>query len=164
METKEHESPEMTTLDKPRDRHISVTVETDELWKKPYPRTPESDIDDCVAIYDEEGLGSPYRSPKKDYETLVFRGKKVRWTIANQNVSRIVVILNNVNHNPKPPTNPRYFDHSPLNAGKDGSVEGTIMNVPYLSDDSYIINITLKNIDTNATRTYSIDPKLKVNN
>ena len=161
METTEEVNQIENVADKPRDRHISITVETDELWKKQYPRTPKSDIDDCVAITDDSGFGSPYRSPKKDFETEVYPGKKVKWTIANQNVSRIVVMLHSVSHNPTK-GNPYYFDHNPLNVGKDGSVEGTIMNLGNLPDDNYTINFILKNLDTDEKRTYPIDPKLKI--
>jgi hypothetical protein len=148
-------------LETPRDRHVSIVVETAVLWKKPYPNTPEQDIDDCVAIYDEDGLASGFRTPKRDFETVVYPGKNIRWTIAAQNATRIAVILKSVSHNPTK-GNPLYFDHSPLKAGRDGSVEGTIMNIKDLPDDSYTINIQLLHMDTNERRDYPIDPKLKI--
>ena len=141
-----------------KDIRISVAVDTDALWKKHYPNTSESDIDDCTFISDGTSM-NPYNTPKKDFETVVYRGMKVKWTIASQNVSSIGVRLVSVTHNPTE-GNPNYFDHNPLTVGQHGSVEGTIMNIGNLPDDNYTVNFNL--LKGNEVRNYGLDPKLKI--
>lgn len=151
-------SKEESTTKEPKDRTISIAVDTDALWAKPYPNTSETDIDDCTFISDGT-LSSPYRDPKKNFETEVFRNKKVKWTIASQNVSSIYVRLVSVTHNP-PPGNPIYFKKTPLEVGSDGSVEGKIMDIDNLPDDNYTIHFNL--LKGNDIRHYPIDPKLRI--
>jgi hypothetical protein len=148
--------PSKTTL---TDVTISIGVDTDALWAKPYPNTSEADVDDCTFISD--GITtSQYHEPSKNMETEVSRGNKVRWTIASQNVSKIYVSLLSVTHNPTP-NNPYYFDHNPLNVEKFGAVDGTIMNIEKLPDEAYSINFKLFK-EGGEVRNYTIDPKLKI--
>lgn len=149
----------MSTKTTQPDVTISVAVDTDALWAKPYPNTSEADIDDCTFIYDGVTT-SRYHEPSKNMETEVSRGNKVRWTIASQNVSKVYVSLLSVTHNPTP-NNPYYFDHNPLNVGKFGAVDGTIMNIEKLPDEAYSINFKLFK-ESGEVRNYTIDPKLKI--
>ena len=138
---------------------ISLAVDTDALWSKPYPNTPESDIDDCTIMYDGVSQ-SPLNHSNRDFETAVTKGMKVKWTIASYNVSRVYVSLLSVSHNPTE-GNPNYFDHDPLTVGPQGAVEGTIMDIENLPDDNYTINFKLFKGD--EVRFYPLDPKLKIN-
>jgi hypothetical protein len=142
----------------PYDITISTAVDTDKLWAKPYPNTSEADIDECTFVSDGISI-SRWSQPSKSFETEVHRGCTVQWTIASYNVSKIYVQLVSVTHNPTP-GNPNFFDHNPLNVGRQGSVEGTIMNIDNLPDENYSINLKLISGDTE--RYYTIDPKLKI--
>ena len=142
----------------PVDRTIQIAVDTDALWAKPYPNTPETDIDNCTFMSDGVTTNR-YNTPKKDFETVVYRGKKVIWTIANQNVSDVGVRLVSVTHNPTE-GNPNYFNQNPLNVGQHGSVQGVVLNLDNLPDDNYTIHIKL--VKGTEERTYPIDPKLKI--
>ena len=142
----------------PQDITISTAVDTDKLWAKPYPNTSEADIDECSFISDRISI-SRWAQPSKTFETEVSRGCNVKWTIASHNVSKIYVQLVSVTHNPTK-DNPNFFDHNPLNVGRHGSVEGTIMNIDNLPDENYSIHFKLLSGDN--VRTYIIDPKLKI--
>lgn len=137
---------------------ISLAVETDKLWGKSYPNTPERDIDDCTFMSDGVS-NSPLNHSNKDFETAVTKGMKVKWTIASYDVSKIYVSLLSVSHNPTE-GNPNYFDHDPLTAGQFGAVDATIMNIENLPDDNYTINFKLFKGD--EVRYYGLDPKLKI--
>ena len=137
---------------------ISLAVDTDKLWGKPYPNTPERDIDDCTFMSDGVS-NSPLNHSNKDFETAVAKGMKVKWTIASYDVSKIYVSLLSVSHNPTE-GNPNYFDHDPLTAGQYGAVDATIMNIKNLPDDNYTINFKLFKGD--EVRYYGLDPKLRI--
>ncbi len=137
---------------------ISLAVDTDKLWEKPYPNTPERDIDDCTILSDGVS-NSPLNHSNKDFETNVNKGMKIKWTIASYNVSKIYVSLLSVSHNPTK-GNPNYFDHDPLTAGQYGAVDATIMNIENLPDDNYTINFKL--FKGEEVRFYPLDPKLRI--
>ncbi len=152
------ESQEKSNESTPAQVRISLAVDTDALWSKPYPNTSEKDIDDCTFMSDRISQ-SPLNHSNKNFETAVTKGMNVKWTIASYNVSKVYVSLLSVSHNPTE-GNPNYFDHDPLIVGQYGAVEGTIMNIENLPDDNYTINFKLFKGD--EVRNYPLDPKLRI--
>lgn len=148
----------MPNSQNPRDIDITITVDTETLWNKPYPNTTEADIDACTSLSDGL-LSSPFGSPSKEFESEVYRRKKVTWSICKLYVTSTkepeLVSVHQSTQN-----NTLYFNQNPLNVRRDGTVQGVVLNLDNLPDDTYTINI--KVINGNEERTYSIDPKLKI--
>ena len=151
----------------PRDRSITVTVKAKDLYNETnYPPT-ETQMDANTSLLEDGGLGSGYGDPNKNFETIVFMNKRICWSIAVSDPNGVdrgyTVALVEVFHNPTE-GNPNFFNSNPLqvNSGT-GNVCGTIARSPILPDmdDSYTIQFTVH--DGTTTKTYNLDPKLKMN-
>jgi hypothetical protein len=101
----------------------------------------------------------------KDYELTVYKNHTMLWFIPSGNDkgenSGYETKLLDVSHNPKSGS-PNIFDSDILNAGSDGMIRATISNNAEMSQD-YIYTVNFSITNNGVTRTYSIDPKLKIN-
>ena len=147
---------------KAKDRTIDVVVDVAQLFFIANPT--EQQVDEYTALIDDAGFGSPMRSPSKDYEVEVYRGKKVTWSIRKSDPHAFFILsLMAVYQDPKAGT--LYFNENPLTQGRDGTISGTVMNLPDIPepDDVYTIKFRITNPIDNTYRDCTIDPKLKLN-
>ena len=164
MKSKE-EIKQSKAVKKPKNRHLDVIVKAHELYALP---STKRNVDDKTALIDDEGFASGFGDPKKNYETLVFKDYQVTWDIKvedkNGQDKGYDVDLVSISHNPKPSTNPNFFDHDPLVPdGNKKTITGTIANSPLLPDleDNYTINFQI--MYEGVPRSFPLDPKLKAN-
>lgn len=168
METKSQaNASEAKVADK--NRRLTVVVRANNLFNWPQYPPPETIVDDFTAIEDERGFTSRFGDENKNFTTDVDMGTDICWDIrvADPRSDRgYSVALVSVFHNPQPPgpTNPNFFDHDPLNVGKNGKVCGTIVNRPILPgfEDSYSISFTITG-PNGMSPVFVLDPKLSVN-
>ena len=150
----------------PRDRSIAVTVKAKDLYNEiNYPPT-ETQMDSNTYLLEDGGSRSGFGSPNKNFETIVFMNKRICWSIEildpNGADRGYTVALIEVFHNPTE-GNPNFFNTDPLPVNRGtGKVCGTIARSPLLPDmdDSYTIQFTVH--DGTTTKTYNLDPKLKI--
>jgi len=150
----------------PRDRDITVIVKAKDLYNETdYPPT-EAQMDNNTSLLEDGGLGNDFGNPNKNFETIVFMNKRVCWTITLNDPLGVdkgyTIALVEVFHNPTE-GNPNFFNTDPLTVNRGtGKVCGTIARSPLLPDmdDSYTIQFTVH--DGTTTKTYNLDPKLRV--
>ncbi len=162
METKE-ETNLTKGVKKAKDRLLTVTIKANDLY--PLPST-KINVDANTSLSDDEHHKSPYGATKKNYETIVYKGKKMAWKIEveDKNDKDYNVEFVSVTHNPKPSSNPNLFDQNPLKpkpGSNKKSIEGTIVHFPPLPED-YTIHFQIFHHGKNP-HTFPLDPKLKVN-
>lgn len=150
---------------KPRDRDIMVTINSNTLYNLPYPPT-EAQIDANTYLVDDEGLESRFGESNKNFETLVFSGKEMIWAARSfepLGVDRdYSVSLQSVSQNQEPGNSNFFVEATPLPVSRDGKIHGTIATFDRpIPDDSYTINFLITY--RGETRTYPLDPKLRLN-
>jgi hypothetical protein len=151
----------------PRDRSITLTVKAKELFNETNYPPREDQMDANTSLLEDGGLESRYGDANKDFETIVFLNKQICWSIAESDPNGVdrgyTVALVEVFHNPTA-GNPNFFNRDPLPVNRGtGQVCGNIATNPNLpiKDDSYTIQFTIA--DSRTTKTYNLDPKLKIN-
>ncbi|HEU4791102.1 MAG TPA: hypothetical protein VFS71_15550 [Flavobacterium sp.] len=135
---------------------ITLTVQTSGLYGMSSPT--QSQIDSQCSIADDNS-GSSSNGTLEDFLSNVYNDYDVKWIGASNDNGFTVAIDNIVSKSGS------IFDSTTLNGsgGRSGNVTGKVKkNTPNLQIDTYTINFSVFD-SGNASKSFSIDPKLQSN-
>lgn len=140
---------------------ITLTVQTAILYGINAPSQPQ--VDDNCALADDNSGSSP-NGTLEDFESNVFIDSNVRWVGVAKDSGYSVAIDSIVYKSKSNSVN--FFDNTTVHGtgGRSGNVSAKTKNDPNLNHrlDIYTINFSIYS-SGNSSKSFSIDPKLAIN-
>jgi len=167
METKEVLDVTINPIKK--NRAVTLTVKASDLFKADTSTTKKmnKEVDNSTSIENDGGYTLPYKQPKKDFYTDVYKNFNITWSIKPAFPAGIdkgyVVKLVNIDQDTSS-GNPNLFQKNPLPSEDGGK---TVVGKVKVSDpstlDTYYIHFTITNPEGKTKPVYTLDPKLRGN-
>ncbi len=137
---------------------ITLTVNAEALYNaNPQPLSNNQKELDTYCSLADDNLGQvPPGLTLNDFTSVVYNGKTVTWDGKSGDVGGYRVLIDRISNNTS------FFDSDP--PGQDGKVTATLRSdVASGTLDEYTITFTIDPPGNGAPKTYSLDPKLKMN-
>ena len=138
---------------------ITLTVNAEALYNaNPQPLTNNQAELDTYCSLEDDNLGKvPPGLTLNDFTSDVYNGNTVTWNGKSGDVQGYRVLIDSISNNPN------FFASDP--PGQNGTVTATLNSgVAPGTVDTYTINFTIDPPGNETPRSYSLDPKLKMNN
>ena len=152
-----------------RNRKITLTVQASDLFKADTStkHKMQKEVDDNTSIENDGGYTLPYKQPKKDFYTDVYKNFEVTWDIllSSPNGADKGYVLKLVNIDQDSSSgNPNLFQKNPLISDDDGkTIHGKVKISDRITPDTYYVHFTITNPEGKTNPVYTLDPKLRGN-